>query len=154
MVQTVRDLPVPPVYCHCIKRVYFFSGFYAMAKHFRHRAQPYSGQKKIAFANPLFSAYSTNISPLSLRTKRSEVKQSHNERSEIVPPAENPTTKHFLSALHTAVFAAAFSVSFPNAVSRLVCVSNPTIFLRVGFPSLPTLSQVPPVYSRLSLHGL
>ena len=34
---------------------------------------------------------------------------------------------------------------------RWVSRSNPTIFLRVCFPGLPTLSQVRPVYSRHSL---
>lgn len=72
MVHTVKDLPMPIVYCPCINNVHLISGSYAMAKHFRHRAQQYSGQKKIAFANPIFSAYCTKHPTLSLRAKRSE----------------------------------------------------------------------------------
>jgi hypothetical protein len=66
-----------------------------------------------------------------------------------VARAENSQAKHFLSALHTTVFTAAFSGSYPNKDFRWVSLSNPTIFLRVCFPVLPTLFQVPPVYSRI-----
>lgn len=61
--------------------------------------------------------------------------------------------KHFLSAFHTTVFTAAFFIQAHKEYLRKLTVSESTIFLRVCFPRLPTLSQVPPVYSRHSLFG-
>ena len=71
-----------------------------------------------------------------------------------VARAENCQTKHFLHTLHTAVFPAAFPFSYPKKNTRYLSVAEGTIFLRSVYPVLPVLSQVPPVYSRLSLHGL
>lgn len=113
-----------------------------MAKHFHHRAQQYSRQKKIAFSIPGFSAHTTNI--FSSAAKSCSV---------LAVRAENAPEKHFLSALHTAVFTATFSGSLLFENYSELTVSSSTIFLRVCFPGLPTLDQVPPVYSRLSLQG-
>ena len=66
--------------------------------------------------------------------------------------AENSQAKHFLSALHTTVFAAAYSGSPLYNSYRYLTDSLSTIFLRVCFPGLRMLSQVPPVYSQHSLY--
>ena len=85
-----RDLPSS--FSHCTDKPF---------SRFRHRAQQYSRQKKIAFSIPGFSTHTTNI--FSSAAKICSV---------LAVRAENAPEKHFLSALHTAVFPAAFSCRY------------------------------------------
>jgi len=107
---------------------------------FRHRAQQYSRQKKILYPLQIFSSHTSNI-----------FSSADKVFSVLAARAENIPTKHFLSALHTAVFPAAFSLRYFYKVSRLLSESKSTIFLRSVFPGLPPLVQVSAVNSRHSL---
>jgi len=64
--------------------------------------------------------------------------------------AEIPKQKHFLSALHTAVFAAAVTVQAYKEDFSQLTISSRTIFLRSVYPVLPSLSQVVFLYARTS----
>jgi hypothetical protein len=64
--------------------------------------------------------------------------------------AENAKQKHFLSALHIAVFAVAVTVQAFKEDLRKLKISSRTIFLRSVYPVLPTLSQIPPPKTRSS----
>ena len=63
---------------------------------------------------------------------------------------ENSNQKHFLSALHTAVFPTACYSSVLVLGSRILILMISTIFLRACFPLLPSLSQVVFLYARTS----
>ena len=126
-----------------VNKLLFFSGkVYWQFIHFTHRAQQYSRQKKILCQPQIFPAHTTNIYSSAAKIL-----------SVLAVRAENPTVKHFLSALHTAVFPAAFSISALKEDFRKLRDSASAIFLRVCFPGLRILSQVPPVYSQHSLYG-
>ncbi len=58
------------------------------------------------------------------------------------PFAENSHPKHFLSTLHTAVFAAAVTGSASGENYRKLTIWESTIFLRHVYPVLPMLFQV------------